>query len=115
MITAMEVNCLKDYLDNHKQRVILNGQTSEWRKINSRVPQGSVLGSLLFLIFISDLPDGITLTCKIFADDTFNSLKIHDIDTSIKKLNSGLQKPNGHFNGKCKLILIPINRQIKLF
>ena len=61
---------LKNYLHNREQRVVLNGQTSEWKRIYSGVPQGSVLGSLLFLIYISDLPDGLTSMCKIFADDT---------------------------------------------
>ena len=67
---------LKNYLKNRKQRVVLNCQTSEWRKINSGVPQGSVLGPLLFLIYINDLPDGITSICKIFADDTSLFLKV---------------------------------------
>ena len=57
-------------LQNRAQRVVLNDQTSGWRNINSGVPQGSVLGPLLFLIYINDLPDGITSMCKIFANDT---------------------------------------------
>ena len=61
---------LKNYLHNREQRVVLNGQTSEWKRIYSGVPQGSVLDPLLFLIYISDLTDGLTSMCKIFADDT---------------------------------------------
>ena len=83
---------LKDYLYNRKQRVVLNGQTSDWRKINSGVPQESVLGPLLFLIFINDLPDGIASLCKIFADDTSLFSKVYDIDISAKELNSDLEK-----------------------
>ena len=45
---------------------------SDWIKVNSGVPQGLVLGPLLYLIFVHDLPDGITSICKSFADD--NSL-----------------------------------------
>ena len=61
---------LKNYLGNQEQRVTLNDQTSEWRKVMSGIPQGSVLGQILFLIYINDLPDGIDSLCKIFADDT---------------------------------------------
>ena len=82
----------KDYPHNRKQRVVLNGQTSDWRKINSGVPQGSVLGHLLFLIFINDLPDGITSIFKIFADDTSLFSKVYDIDISAKELSSDLEK-----------------------
>ena len=64
------LSLLKNYLQKRKQRVVLNGQTSEWRDIISGVPQGSVLGPLLFLIYINDLPDGLTSLCKVFADDT---------------------------------------------
>ena len=61
---------LKSYLKDWQQRVFLDGQTSSWKNILAGVPQGSVLGPLLFVIYINDLPDGLTLLCKIFADDT---------------------------------------------
>ena len=60
------LSLLENYLQNREQRLVLNEQTSEWRKISSGVPQGSVLGPLLFLIYISDLPDRLTSICKIF-------------------------------------------------
>ena len=83
---------LKDCLHNRKQRVVWNGQTSDWRKINSGVPQGSVLGPLSFLNFINDVPDGITSLCKIFADDTSLLSKVYDTDISAKELNFDLEK-----------------------
>ena len=83
---------LKNYLEDREQRVFLNGQTSEWRKIMSGVPQGSVLGPLLFLIYINDLPDGINSLCKIFADATSLFSKVYDIHSSASKLNDDLEK-----------------------
>ena len=60
------LSLLKNYLENREQRVVLNGQTSEWRKIKSGVPQGSVRGPLLLLIYVNDLPDGINSLCNFY-------------------------------------------------
>ena len=61
---------IKSFLTNRFQRVVLNGQTSNWKKILAGVPQGSIIGPLFFLIFINDIPDGIQSNIKVFADDT---------------------------------------------
>ena len=63
---------IEDWLTGRTQQVVLNGEFSEWLEVLSGVPQGSVLGPLLFLIFINDIDEAVS-TIEIirkFADDT---------------------------------------------
>ena len=60
---------IEDFLVGRNFRVSVNGQFSSFKKILSGIPQGSVLGPLLFILFINDLPDCLMSTVKIFADD----------------------------------------------
>ena len=74
------------------------------------VPEGSVLGPILLLIYINNLPDGIKSICKIFADDTSLFSKVKDKNCSTVELNNDLKIITGLFNGKCYLILTLINK-----
>ena len=79
---------LENYLNDRQQRVVLNSQTSSWQNIYVGVPQSSVLGPLLFLIYINDLLAGLTSVCKIFADNTSLFSKVNDKSNSNTQLNS---------------------------
>ena len=69
-ISGKLLNLIKDFLKKRKQRVVLNGQFSSWDDVNAGVPQGSILGPLLFLMYINDLTNDLSSSAKLFADDT---------------------------------------------
>ena len=72
------INLLGNYLSSRKQRVVINGKTSEYFPVESGVLQGSVLGPLLFLIYINDLEIEIKSKVNFFADDTMIYSVVHN-------------------------------------
>ena len=82
---------LKDYLRDRQQRVCINGQFSSWADILAGVPQGSVLGPLLFLVFINDLTKVVRHTqIRLFADDTCLFITVDNRDATTAQVNVDL-------------------------
>ena len=79
-------------MNNRHQRVVLNGQSSKWSLVEESVPQGSILGPLLFLVYINGLPQGLRCNVKLFADDTSLFSTITSPAISSSNLNEDLLK-----------------------
>ena len=83
---------IQRFLSNRFQRVLPNGQISEWLPVKVGVPQGSILGPLFFLIYIINLSENIESTVELFADDTSLFSVVHNNNTSAEVLNRDLRK-----------------------
>ena len=108
---------IEAFLSHRKQRVVLGEHLSEWLDVLSGVPQGSVLGPLLFLIFINDMPSLVGHFCKLFADDTKLIAVIKDnldyatLQSDIDKLVDWSKLWRMSFNeDKCKAMFIDKRR-----
>ena len=75
-ITASTQNWIKSFLSNRKQRVSVNGALSDITDVTSGVPHGSVLGPVLFLLYINDINGNIKSPIRLFADDSIIYRKI---------------------------------------
>ena len=93
-VSGKLLNFFQSYLSNRKQRVAVNGFYSEFADIESGVPQGSVLGPLLFFVYINDLEKDIKSNVKFFADDTMLYSIVKDPTQSASDLNHDLEKIN---------------------
>ena len=90
-ISGNLLKLLRDFLSYRKQRVVLNGQHSSWDNVNAGVPQGSILGPLLLLIYINDISNNLSSNCKLFADDTSLFSVVNNIRTSATTLSKDLK------------------------
>ena len=104
------INWIDKWLIDRRQRVVVDGEVSNWKAVLSGVPQGSVLGPILFLIYINDLDDDITSKVLKFVDDTkvFRKIKSdadrQHLQDDLNKLIEWSEKWQMLFNlgkGKC--------------
>ena len=105
------VNWIEQWLTDRRQRVVVDGEVSSWKSVLSGVPQGSLLGPILFLVYVNDLEEGVTGKILKFADDTklFTKLRKLEINKKVQddidKLVMWSEKWQMLFNfGKCKCL-----------
>ena len=80
---------IREILTGRHQQVVLNGSTSNQVPVTSGVPQGTVLGPLLFLVFINDLPDNVSSNVRLFADDCLLYRRINTPEDTCTNISTG--------------------------
>ena len=109
-ITGQTLNWVRSFLTGRKQRVKIGDSFSNMTDVTSGIPQGSILGPVLFTIFINDLPGALKVHCKVFADDTKiydDTGKREEIQNDLFKMQEWTQNWNLYFNvAKCKVMHI---------
>ena len=93
-ITSDLLRLIESFLSDRYQRVVLNGNNSNWNKIKAGVPQRSILDPLFFLIYINDLPSELRCSAKLFADDTSLFSVVENVNKTTANLNKDLENIN---------------------
>ena len=113
---------INSFLTNRTQQVVLEGIASGTVDVTSGVPQGSVLGPILFLIFINDLPQSLSSKVRLFADDAILYLEVASADdcqmlqSDLNKLTEWEEKWLMSFNpSKCEVLTVTRKKQPTLF
>lgn len=117
-ISNQLINWIANFLNERNQTVKVNGSQSSTRPVTSGIPQGSVLGPILFVIYINDMPECVTSSAYLFADDTKVSRQISN-DADVDELQKDLDSLHGWSNkwllkfhpNKCKIVTISNRRQ----
>ena len=90
-ISGNVINWISSYLSNRTQHVFINSSFSETSILNAGVPQGSVFGPLLFLIYVNDIADSLLSTTRLFADDSSLAVSSENNSDIENILNSDLR------------------------
>ena len=90
-INGKTLNWIKAFLSGRQQRVVVKGTFSTWQNVTSGIPQGSVLGPVLFTIYINSMPGAVESELYLFADDAKLYREIHS-DTDQKILQDDLRR-----------------------
>ena len=106
-VDMLTVEWIEALLSHRSQVVFLDG-TSDSVPVTSGVPQGSVLGPALFLLYINDLPDTIDSQVRLFADDTGSTEPSNRILTITDFKPTSTSSPNGQWHGTCSSTLISV-------
>ena len=109
---------LTAFLSNRRQRVILRNGSSSWQWVKSGVPQGSILGPLLFLVYVNDMPNMVSSTAKMFADDTklYRGIRVFndclEVQNDLNNLSAWSERWLLRFNAtKCVVLKIRLSLQ----
>ncbi len=117
-IKGKVLSWIRAFLTGREQRVVVNGAYSKWSPVTSGIPQGSVLGPVLFVLFVNDMPDVVHSTLLMFADDAKVFRRVDSVEESkelqedLNKLSEWADKWQMEFNiDKCKVMHIGYGNQ----